>query len=61
MDYVDILMLHDVGSKEDILDPVIMEAMKELRDQGKIKFPAFSTHVYWPEILTAAAIQDFTM
>ncbi len=43
------------NSKEDVLDPVIMEAMKELKDQGKIKFPAFSTHVYWPEIVTAAA------
>jgi len=59
MEYVDILMLHDVNSKEEILDPVIMEAMKELRDQGRIKFPAFSTHVYWPEIITAAADAGF--
>ncbi len=59
MDYVDILMLHDVSSKEEILDPVIMEAMTELKDQGKIKFPAFSTHVYWPEIVTAAADKGF--
>jgi uncharacterized protein len=59
MDYVDILMLHDVSSKEEILDPVIMEAMKEMKDQGKIRFAGFSTHVYWPEILTAAADKGF--
>ncbi len=59
MDYVDILMLHDVNSKEEILDPFIMEAMQELKDKGQIRFPAFSTHVYWPEILTAAADKGF--
>ena len=59
MDYVDILMLHDVSAAEQILDPAIMEAMQELKDQGKIRFPAFSSHVYWPEILTAAADKGF--
>jgi predicted aldo/keto reductase-like oxidoreductase len=33
--------------------------MQELKDAGKIRFPAFSTHVYWPEILTAAADKGF--
>ena len=59
MDYVDILMLHDVSSVEEVLDPFIIEAMQELKDQGKIRFPSFSTHVYWPEILTAAADKGF--
>jgi len=59
MNYVDILMLHDVSSKDEILDPVIMGAMKELKEQGKIRFSGFSTHVYWPEILTAAADKGF--
>ncbi|HJZ40953.1 MAG TPA: aldo/keto reductase [Bacteroidales bacterium] len=59
MDYVDILMLHDVSRMEEVLDPYIMEAMQELKDQGKIRFPAFSTHVYWPELLTAAADKGF--
>jgi uncharacterized protein len=59
MDYVDILMLHDVSSKEEILDPYIMDAMKEMKDQGKVKFAGFSTHVFWPEILTAAADKGF--
>jgi uncharacterized protein len=59
MDYVDILMYHDVGTVEEALDPVVMEAMQELKDQGKIRFPAFSTHVYWPEILTATADKGF--
>jgi uncharacterized protein len=59
MDYADILMLHDVTSVEQALDPAILEAMQLLKDQGKIRFPAFSTHVYWPEILTAAADKGF--
>ncbi|HLO57997.1 MAG TPA: aldo/keto reductase [Bacteroidales bacterium] len=59
MDYVDILMLHDVNSADQINDPGIMEAMMELKQQGKIKHPAFSTHVYWPEILTSAADKGF--
>jgi predicted aldo/keto reductase-like oxidoreductase len=59
MSYVDILMLHDVGQVEQINDPAILSAMQELKDQGKIRFAAFSTHVYWPEILTAAADKGF--
>jgi predicted aldo/keto reductase-like oxidoreductase len=59
MDYVDILMYHDVSTVEEALDPYIMEAMQELKDQGKIRFPAFSSHVYWPELLTAAADKGF--
>jgi predicted aldo/keto reductase-like oxidoreductase len=59
MDYVDIIMLHDVNKLEEVLDPAIMEAMQELKDQGKIRFPAFSTHAYWPELLTAAADKGF--
>ncbi len=59
MDYVDILMLHDVSAVEQITDPAIKEAMRELKSQGKIRHPAFSTHVYWPEILTKAADEGF--
>jgi predicted aldo/keto reductase-like oxidoreductase len=59
MDYVDILMLHSVSKPAELHDPAIMEAMQELKDQGKIRFPAFSTHVYWPELLTAAADKGF--
>lgn len=59
MDYVDILMLHSADTMEQVLDPVIMEAMQELKDQGKIRFPAFSTHVDWSEMLTAAADKGF--
>jgi predicted aldo/keto reductase-like oxidoreductase len=59
MEYVDILMLHDVTNIEQVTDPAIKDAMQELKSQGKIKFPAFSTHVYWPEILTKAADEGF--
>ncbi len=59
MDYVDILMLHSVNVRDQVHDPAIIEAMQELRHQGKIRFPAFSTHVYWPEIITNAADGGF--
>jgi uncharacterized protein len=59
MDYVDMLMLHDVNTLEEVKDKAVQEAMQELKDQGKIRFPAFSTHVYWPELLTTAADEGF--
>lgn len=59
MDYVDILMLHDVNTLEEVKDKAVQEAMQELKDQGKIRFPAFSTHSYWPEQLTLAADEGF--
>ncbi len=59
MEYVDILMLHDVSTLAEVQDAAIIGAMQELKDQGKIRFPAFSTHVYWPELLTAAADKGF--
>ena len=59
MDYVDILMLHDVNTMDQVHDPAIMEAMQLLKDQGKIRFPAFSTHVYWSDLLTAAVDKGF--
>jgi predicted aldo/keto reductase-like oxidoreductase len=59
MDYADMLMMHDVSAVEEVTDPYIMEAMQELKDKGKIRFPAFSTHVYWPELLNAATDKGF--
>jgi uncharacterized protein len=59
MDYVDILMRHDVSTVEEVTDPVIMEAMQELKDQGKVRFAGFSTHIYWPDLLKAAADKGF--
>jgi|WetSurSiteA1Bulk_404760.scaffolds.fasta_scaffold05209_2 uncharacterized protein len=59
MEYVDILMYHDVNTMDEVLDPVVMEAMQELKDQRKIRFTGFSTHVYWPELLTATVDRGF--
>jgi len=59
MDYVDILMLHSVNVPDQVRDPAIIEGMQELKDQGKIRFPAFSTHVHWPEIMKIAADGGF--
>ncbi len=59
MDYVDILMIHDVSTIEQVNDPFIIEAMQDLKDKGRIRFPAFSSHIYWPELLTSAADKGF--
>ncbi|MBN2812697.1 MAG: aldo/keto reductase [Bacteroidales bacterium] len=57
MDYVDILMIHDISTIDEITNPYMVEAMQELKTQGKIRFPGFSAHVYWPDLLNTAAEQ----
>jgi len=59
MDYVDILMYHDVKTVDEVNDPVVLEVMQQLKNEGKIRFSAFSTHVYWPEQLRLAADKGF--
>ncbi|PKK83020.1 MAG: oxidoreductase [candidate division Zixibacteria bacterium HGW-Zixibacteria-1] len=44
MDYVDILYLHDVSDTADVSNPGIVEGMKLLKDQGKVRFVGVSTH-----------------
>ena len=41
------------------MDPYIISALKELKDQGKIRFPAFSSHADWPDLLNAAVDHGF--
>ncbi len=58
-DYIDILYYHDAWNKEQIFDPYIKEAFQQLKADGKIKAAGFSSHVYWPEIVYAAADDGF--
>jgi predicted aldo/keto reductase-like oxidoreductase len=58
-DYIDILYYHDAWNKEQIIDPYIKEAFLQLKSDGKIKATGFSSHVYWPEIVYAAADDGF--
>ncbi|HPT22381.1 MAG TPA: aldo/keto reductase [Bacteroidales bacterium] len=59
MDYVDILYLHNVRRSEEINDPLILEAFKELKEKKKIRFAGFSNHNDWPDMVTEAAKRKF--
>jgi len=54
MDYVDILYLHGVDSEEQAFNVTMMEAMKSLKEEGKVKHLGMSTHRNEPEVLQAA-------
>jgi predicted aldo/keto reductase-like oxidoreductase len=54
MDYVDILYLHGSGSRDMTLAPPILEALTEMKKQGKAKLLGVSTHNNEPEVIQAA-------
>ena len=58
MDYVDILYIHDMRSKEMLDYKPIINAAKSLKKAGKIKFLGFSTHANEPLVIDAAASMD---
>lgn len=53
--YADILYLHSVRTKEDAMTEHIVEAMKKLKQDGKVRFIGLSTHRNEPEVIRAAA------
>lgn len=55
MDYVDILYYHNVTRPEDFNDPVLMEAMADLKKQGKIRAAGVSTHSGMASVLNEVA------
>ena len=59
MDYVDILYFHDMHTVEQINNPYILEAFTKLKEEGKIKATGFSSHAYWPDLVTDAADRGF--
>ena len=59
MEYVDILYLHSVKKKEDVLDPVMIEALKEAKASGKAKHIGVSTHRNEVEVIQAAIDSEF--
>ncbi len=58
MSYVDILYLHAISSREDALEPVMLEALKEAKSLGKAKHLGLSTHKNEPEVIQAAIDSD---
>jgi uncharacterized protein len=58
MDYVDILYVHDIRNPEMLEYKPIINAIKNLKKEGKIKFIGFSTHANEAVVIDAAAAMD---
>ncbi len=55
MDYVDILYVHSVDNPEVLTFKPVLEALKKLRKEGKVRFVGFSTHRNEAAVINAAA------
>ncbi|MFZ5980395.1 MAG: aldo/keto reductase [Candidatus Zixiibacteriota bacterium] len=58
-DYVDILYLHNVASKDDLNNPGIKAAMAELKNRKKARYVGVSTHSNMTEVIAEATRTDF--
>ncbi len=54
LDFVDILYLHNITTREAALFEPLLAAMKKLKEQGKARFLGLSTHRNEPEVIRAA-------
>lgn len=55
MEYVDILYIHDIRNPEMLEYKPIVNAVKKLKKEGKIKFMGFSTHANEAAVIDAAS------
>jgi predicted aldo/keto reductase-like oxidoreductase len=55
MEYVDILYIHDIRNPEMFEYKPIINAVKQLKKEKKVKFIGFSTHANEPVVISAAA------
>jgi uncharacterized protein len=53
MDYVDILYVHGLSSRDAVLWPVLLEAVTKAKKMGKVKHVGVSTHKNEPEVIQA--------
>ncbi len=58
MDYVDILYIHEIRNPEMLEYKPVINALKKLKKEGKIKYMGFSTHSNEAEVINAAAGMD---
>ncbi|UCH85152.1 MAG: aldo/keto reductase [Candidatus Latescibacterota bacterium] len=54
LDYVEILYLHSIGTREATLYEPYLELMQKLKDEGRIRLIGVSTHSKEPEVIRAA-------
>jgi len=58
-DYIDIQCQHGVSTKEMVHSEPIKDALSQLKKEGKIRFPAFSTHSNQAEVIDEAGKGKF--
>ncbi|MBC7364689.1 MAG: aldo/keto reductase [Candidatus Aminicenantes bacterium] len=54
LDYVDILYLHNLSKRDNVLKPENLEVMEKAKKSGKARFIGVSTHANEPEVIRAA-------
>ena len=54
MDYVDILYVHGVSSRDEVLDKEILEVVRDVKKSGYARHAGVSTHKNEPEVMRAA-------
>jgi uncharacterized protein len=54
LDYVDILYVHEISTKEGVFFPAMLEALQEAKKSGKAKHVGLSTHRNEPTVIEAA-------
>jgi predicted aldo/keto reductase-like oxidoreductase len=59
MDYVNILYLHGVSSRDTVLSPELIETLKAIKVTGKAHFVGVSTHQNEPEVIQAITDSHF--
>ena len=58
-DHVDLLLLHNIRSSDQILDNAILKIFDDARQKGYTRFVGFSTHNFQDEISNAALQSEF--
>lgn len=54
MDYVDILYVHSVSDRDEVLDKDILDVVREVKRSGRARHVGVSTHKNEPEVIRAA-------
>ncbi len=54
LEYVDILYLHAISTREATLSKPVLEVMQQLKKEGRTRYLGVSTHSHEPEVIQAA-------
>jgi uncharacterized protein len=54
MDHIDILYLHGTSSKDETVNPVMLDALEQAKQKGYTRFLGVSTHKNEPDVIDAA-------